>query len=220
MDIDAPPRPSTSSDSDADSFVSGRSSPLNGFDSSAALILVPDTDDPASSTHGPFGFFPRDEEEEELDASHSDLQLERIRASPVPPLASPTAFLYLLAPYLKLGALLVPAAGLAPRVAVPGLLLFALLSAFARQIWYMLAQYVRRTDMEDVVLEAFARGRGKERRRFVLRQIVRFSVGAFRVVVAALYLRCESSPPIAAARGFLIVSRSRSLCRPAPAVLP
>ena len=35
------PRSSTSSDS----FASGRASPINGFDSSAALILVTDTED-------------------------------------------------------------------------------------------------------------------------------------------------------------------------------
>ncbi|KAH9851707.1 hypothetical protein C2E23DRAFT_886258 [Lenzites betulinus] len=122
------PRSSTS----ADSFASGRRSPINGFDSSAALILVPD---------------------------------------------------------LKLGALLVPAAGVSGKTGVLAVALFAVLSAFTRQIWYMLARYVRRADLEEIVLETFARGRGKERRRMALRQLVRLSVGALRVFVAALYLR-------------------------------
>ena len=181
------PRSSTSSDR---SFVSGRSSPLNGFDSSAALILVADSEDDAvSPAHGGAFVFASDDDEE-LDAG--DLALERLRASSIPPLPSASVFLYLLAPYLKLGALLVPATGLPVRVAVPTLLVFAALSAFARQIWYMLARYVRRADVEEIVLETFARGRGKEGRRLFLRQSVRFAVGAFRVLIAALYLRCES----------------------------
>lgn len=181
------PRSSTSTDS----FASGRQSPLNGFDSSAALILVPDAEDgtPASAS---FGFSSDDDDADdlELELDQSDLQLERLRNSPVPPLSSLSVFLYLLAPYLKLGALLVPGAGVPGRTGVLAVVLFAALSAFTRQIWYMLARYVRRADMEEIVLETFARGRGKERRRMVLRQLVRFFVGALRVSVAALYLRC------------------------------
>ena len=186
--MDAPPRPST--DSDADSFVSGRSSPLNGFDSSAALILVTDVED--SSAHSASFAFSPDDGDEDLLEDQADLALERLRTSSIPPLASPSAFLYLLAPYLKLGALLAPATGLPARVAVPALLLFAALSAFTRQIWYMLARYVRRADFEEILLETFARGRGKEGRRMTLRRIVRLCVGVFRVAVAALYLRCAS----------------------------
>ncbi|KAI0373665.1 hypothetical protein BV20DRAFT_962228 [Pilatotrama ljubarskyi] len=172
------PRSSTSSDS----FASGRQSPLNGFDSSAALILVPDAEETPNSTS--FDFSSDDETEEE-----SDLQLERLRNSPIPPLSSLSVFLYLLAPYLKLGALLVPEAGLSKKGGVLTVVVFAALSAFTRHIWYMLARYVRRSDLEEIVLETFARGRGNERRRAVLRQLVRLSVGSLRVLVAALYLR-------------------------------
>ncbi|KAI0822056.1 hypothetical protein BC628DRAFT_1392163 [Trametes gibbosa] len=174
------PRSSTS----ADSFASGRQSPLNGFDSSAALILVPDVEDttPASTS---FGFSSDDDDAE----GESDHQLERLRTSAIPPLSSLTVFLYLLAPYLKLGALLVPEAGVPGKTGVLAVAVFAVLSAFTRQIWYMLARYVRRSDLEEIVLETFARGRGKERRRMALRQLVRFSVGALRISVAALYLR-------------------------------
>ncbi|KAH9854781.1 hypothetical protein C2E23DRAFT_901749 [Lenzites betulinus] len=98
------PRSSTS----ADSFASGCRSPINGFDSSAALILVPDVDEttPASTS---FGFSSDDDDPED----ESDLQLERLRSSTIPPLSSLAVFLrlYLLALQLKLGALLVPAAG-------------------------------------------------------------------------------------------------------------
>ncbi|KAI0763595.1 hypothetical protein BD413DRAFT_483917 [Trametes elegans] len=176
----ASPRSSTSSDS----FASGRQSPLNGFDSSAALILVPDAEDTPASTSESFDFSSDDDE-----ADESDLQLERLRASPIPPLSSLSVFLYLLAPYLKLGALLVPETGFARRDGVLAVAAFAALSAFTRQIWYMLARYVRRSDFEEIVLETFARGRGKERRRAVLRLLSRFSIGLLRVLVAALYLR-------------------------------
>ncbi|KAI0631913.1 hypothetical protein C8Q77DRAFT_1060500, partial [Trametes polyzona] len=119
----------------------------------------------------------------------SDHQLERLRNSSIPPLSSISVFLYLLAPYLKLGALLLPEAGVPGKTGVLAVAVFAALSAFTRQIWYMLARYVRRSDMEEIVLETFARGRGKERRRMVLRQLVRFCTGALRVLIAALYLR-------------------------------
>ncbi|KAI0647838.1 hypothetical protein C8Q79DRAFT_1008244 [Trametes meyenii] len=172
------PRSSTSSDS----FASGRQSPLNGFDSSAALILVPDAEETPASTS--FDFSSDDEAEEQ-----SDLALERLRSSPIPPLSSLSVFLYLLAPYLKLGAFIVPEAGLQSKVGLFAVLVFAALSAFTRQIWYMLARYVRRSDLEEIVLETFARGRGKERRRAVLRQLIRLAVGSLRVLTAALYLR-------------------------------
>ncbi|KAL1950431.1 hypothetical protein VTO73DRAFT_5555 [Trametes versicolor] len=177
------PRSSTS----ADSFASGRQSPLGGFDSSAALILVSDAEDTPNNTS--FGFSSDDDDADDLDLDQSDLQLDRLRGSAVPPLSSVSVFLYLLAPYLKLGALLVPEAGVPGKTGALAVVVFAVLSAFTRQIWYMLARYVRRADLEEIVLETFARGRGKERRRSVLRQLVRFFVGALRVSTAALYLR-------------------------------
>lgn len=168
--------------------MSGRQSPLGGFDSSAALILVSDAEDTPNNTS--FGFSSDDDDADDLDLDQSDLQLDRLRGSAVPPLSSVSVFLYLLAPYLKLGALLVPEAGVLGKTGVLSIVVFAVLSAFTRQIWYMLARYVRRADLEEIVLETFARGRGKERRRSVLRQFVRFFVGALRVSTAALYLRC------------------------------
>ncbi len=182
------PRSSTSSDS----FASGRASPINGFDSSAALIIVPDSEDSDTPNGGvSFDFSSEDDDTED----ESDLQLERIRDSPIPPLSSISVFLYLLAPFTKLGALLVPSADLPLNVALPAFVLFAVLAAFTRQLWYMLARYVRRADLEEIVLETFARGRGKETRRAFLRQLVRFFTGLLRVLVAALYLRCTFPVP-------------------------
>ena len=178
------PRSSTSSDS----FASGRSSPINGFDSSAALILVADAEDGTPAGGVAFDFSSEDDDTED----ESDLQLERLRNSAIPPLSTFSVFLYLLSPFTKLGALLLPSVALPLKLGVPAFVVFALLSAFARQIWYMLARYVRRADLEEIVLETFARGRGKEGRRMVLRQLVRFFVGLTRVLVATLYLRCTS----------------------------
>ncbi|KAI0916886.1 hypothetical protein AcV7_005756 [Taiwanofungus camphoratus] len=178
--MSASPRSSTSS------FSSGRQSPIDGFDSSAALILVPDTEDTAGST--PFELTSDDDTDDEANG-----QAERVQASTVPPLPSTTVFLYLLAPFLRLGALLVPDGGLPLRVSVPALLFFAGLSALTRQIWYMLARYVRRADLEEIVLETFARERGRdsEGRRWFLRQVVRTCSGVFRILLAATYLRAS-----------------------------
>ncbi|CDO69910.1 hypothetical protein BN946_scf184884.g69 [Trametes cinnabarina] len=179
-DVPDSPRSSRSSNS----FDSGRHSPINGFDSTAALILVPDAEETPASTSFDFS------SDDDLDAEEQSVhQLDRIRNSSIPPLSSISVFLYLLVPYLKLGALLLPEAGLQKKTGVLAVILFAALSAFTRHIWYMLARYVRRSDLEEIVLDTFARGRGKERRRLVLRQLVRLGVALTRVLVAALYLR-------------------------------
>ena len=88
----ASPRSSTSSDS----FASGRNSPIEAYDSTAALILVPDVEE-TTPTGAAFDFSSDDDEPED-----SDLQLERLRNSPIPPLSSISVFLYLFAPFLKL----------------------------------------------------------------------------------------------------------------------
>jgi len=54
---------------------------------------------------------------------------------------------------------------------------------------YMLARYMRTADLEDIILDSFARGRGKERRRNILRSVVRAGTGSLRILLAAVYLR-------------------------------
>jgi hypothetical protein len=95
----------------------------------------------------------------------------------------------MLAPYLKLGALLLPHARIYPRFGIPVIIFFAVLSAFARQIWYMLARYVGKADVETVVLDTFARGRRRETSRRRLRIAVRLSTCLSRVLLAIVYLR-------------------------------
>lgn len=168
-------RSSTSSDQ---SFETGRSRPTN--DSSAALVLIHDSED----SECPFEFSDEDEDYEPLDAQHRS-------TSSVPALSPSTTFVYFLSPYLSLGALLLPGTVLPLKYGLGALILFALLSAFVRQIWYMLARYMRNLSMEEVIVDALARGRGKEKRRSVLRSLVRLGTGFLRVVLAAMYLRSK-----------------------------
>ncbi|PSR72224.1 hypothetical protein PHLCEN_2v11899 [Hermanssonia centrifuga] len=191
--MSSPPSPRSATSSD--SFGSGRRSPIHGFDSSAALILVPETEeheeqygDFAEHDTTPFDFSSDDEEREDEE------QLDEPRSSTVPPLSSISVFLYLLSPLLKLGALLSidEAAELPLNWALPALFFFAGLCAFTRQIWYMLAKYVRRADTEEVLLETFTRGRGRERRRQNIRSAVRLITGLLRVSLGAVYLRASA----------------------------
>lgn len=167
----------------SDSFEDGPRSPSNEFDSEAALILVSDheqTDDMDSASFG----FSSDEERDEEDSFQQ-------APSSTAPLSSISVFLYLISPLLKLGALLstFEVARLPLKLALPGLFFFACLCAFSRQIWYMLSRYVRRTDIEEIFLESFARGRGKEQRRYNIRMTVRFSIALLRVLLVAMYLQ-------------------------------
>lgn len=180
----ASPRSATSYSS-FDDDDDGRRSHSHEFDSESALILVNDHDDPDAS---PFEFSSDDDEREDEDDQPGSVS--------VASLSSLSVFLYLLSPLLKLGALLATfdIAQLPLKLALPGLFFFAGLCAFSRQIWYMLSRYVRRADIEDVFLEAFAKGRGRERRRYIVRMSVRFSTALLRVLLAAVYLRCTSPP--------------------------
>lgn len=172
-------------------------SPSHEFDPEAALILVNDHEDHDAAFSS---------EDEERDDEES---FEQPTTSSTVPLSSVSVFLYLLSPLLKLGALLstYDVAQLPLKVALPGLFFFAVLCAFSRQIWYMLSRYVRRTDIEEVFLETFAKGRGRERRRYNIRMTVRFCTALLRVLLVAVYLRCgyssASSPP------YLLTSTSR-----------
>lgn len=174
------PSPRRFSASSASSSGSSRSSSpvLSALDSSAALILVHEPED----NDTPFDFDTDDEDDDH--SPHFD-----VRRVSIPPLPPTLVFLYLLVPYLKLGAMFLPHSELPLKYGLPSLLVFAGLSAFSRQVWYMLARYIRTADMEDVILDAFARGRGKERRRSILRTVIRAGTGSLRVLLSTIYLR-------------------------------
>jgi hypothetical protein len=168
------------STSSSDSGSSYSSPILSNIDSSTALVLVPDDEESIQFD------FTSDEDDED----YSDDQFPVYPTSPsIPPLPSSAVFIYLLSPYLKLGALLLPSANSQLKYGITALAFFAVLSAFVRQIWYMMGRYLKKVDMEEVILDAFARGRNRENRREVLRAVVRSGTAFIRVSLAAVYLR-------------------------------
>ena len=156
------PRSSTS----IDSLSSGRHSPtIHEYDSTSALILVPehedfDHDESPEDPNGFFEVFSSDDDIHDDELDHFDLDSPTTRASytTTPTLSSITIFLYLLSPLLKLGAFLCSSLGYEEvplRICIPALLFFASLCALTRQIWYMLARYVKRTEIEEILLQTF-----------------------------------------------------------------
>lgn len=182
---------------------SGNTSPvLPGLNSSTSLVLVHDDEE-----YTPFNF-PNDNDDDEED-DRNDPQFEFRRAF-CPPLPPSTIFLYLLSPYLKLGAMCLPNTGLPLKYGLPALFIFAVLSAFSRQIWYMLSRYIRKADLEEVILDSFARGRGKETSREILRSIVRAGTGLLRVLLSTIYLHGKPSHfPIVS---FRLFNHFRRIC--------
>lgn len=202
-----------------------------GFDASESSISDNNEDDFLVNEDGyVYGGMEMDSERDvDLDEEHV-IQIARLKSSSVPPLPPSKVFLYLLSPFLKLGAILAisfpppsPSSGHDPdddsggskdedyhtrlasrRHEILGLLAFALLSAFTRHVWYMLARYIRRADLEQIIVEAVtrtnqpssrdrrgggSRKREKENTRKWVRYAVRFSVGVFRLLVVVVYLR-------------------------------
>jgi hypothetical protein len=164
-----------------------RSPPLSALDSSVPLILVHDDEEEEESPLP----FTDDEDERENDEELVSPMFELRRSAVFPPLPPPLVFLYLLAPHLRLGALNIPYSPLPLRYALPALLLSALATAFARQIWYMLARYIRKASMTDVFMDTFARGRANERWRLAIRSTVKTCIGFLGVCLSIVYLRCK-----------------------------
>ncbi|KAJ4482293.1 hypothetical protein J3R30DRAFT_3458271 [Lentinula aciculospora] len=175
----------TSSDVDSES---GRSSPvLASLNSSSALILVHDEDESLEVDHT--RGLEDAEDDDEDDSSYLSVARPYIQ-----PLTPSTVLLYLLAPYLKLGAILLPNADLPLKLSIPLLLAFAVLAAFARQIWYLLSRYLRKgPGEEDVLVDAFSLSKGsrivRQRVRELLRSGIRVVTGTFRLFLATTYLR-------------------------------
>lgn len=164
---------------------SDEETPLSALDSSAALILVHDSEDSSS----PFEFSDDEDGRDEDDELVSPM-FELRDSAVFPPLPPSLVFLYLLSPYLRLGALNLPYSNLPLKFGLPALLLSALGSVFARQIWYMLARYLRKAKVVDILLDTFARGRGKEQRRALLRAATRTVMRMMSVLMSIIYLRC------------------------------
>lgn len=152
---------------------------LSGLDSSSALVLLPNHDDPD------FSDFSNDEDQEDHDP-----QLEIIGLQ-IPPLPPHTVFLYLLAPYLRVGAILAADGTISLKFGLINLFLAAALSAFSRNIWFHLARYLRKSTTEDIFLETIPKniGRAKRRRREIIRYLFLCVTGLLRILTASMYLR-------------------------------
>lgn len=156
---------------------------LSALDSSSALILVHDDDDETS----PLNFDSEiDDEDDEEDGSTPQFD---VRRASTPPLGPGLVLLYLLVPYLKLGAMFIPHTETPLKYGLPALFAFAGLAAFAKHILYKLSRYTRTAELEDVILDICAKGRGKERRRHLFRGLIRTGTGGLRVLLATVYLR-------------------------------
>jgi hypothetical protein len=182
---------SHSSRSNLGSLASSSSSPttpaspysLSGLDSSSALVLLPHQDDQD------FFGFSSDEDEEDHDPQLEIMKLQ------IPPLPAYTVFLYLLAPYLRVGAILAADHIIPLKFGLLSLFLAAALSAFSRNIWFLLARYLRKSTVEDIFLEAIPKiiGRAKRTRHEMIRRLLLCVTGLLRILTASMYLRGQST---------------------------
>lgn len=154
---------------------------ISVLDSSSALVLLPSQDDEDPSD------FSSDEEHDEHDP-----QLEIVKLT-IPPLPAVTVFLYLLAPYLRLGAILVSNAITSLKFGLVNLFVAAALSIFSRNLWFLLARYLRKNTAEDIFFEVIAKGisRAKRRRRERIRQLLLCVTGLLRILITSMYLRAS-----------------------------
>ncbi|KAG2037770.1 hypothetical protein BDR03DRAFT_896278 [Suillus americanus] len=154
---------------------------ISVLDSSSALVLLPSHDDEDSFE------FSSDEEHDEYDP-----QLEIAKLA-IPPLPAATVFLYLLAPYLRLGAILVPSGITSLKFGLVNLFIAAALSVFSRNLWFLLARYLRKSTAEDIFFEVIAKGisKAKRRRRERIRRLLLCVTGSLRVLMASMYLRAS-----------------------------
>jgi len=201
-----PAPPSSDVDTDSqwpsnDLYPQPNSSPSGSVQySTTPLILVHEEqdDDDDRDIERPLiiDFSSSDDDNDDLDGLLSPLHQMNGKLS-IPPLSPFTIFIYLLSPYLKLGALLLPYFQLPFRYGLSSLLVSAVLAIVARHLLYLLARYLRKGDLEDVVASAFistkkhgkTRERRKEGRREFLKFSVRFGTATLRILVAAVYLR-------------------------------
>jgi hypothetical protein len=145
------------------------------------IVLVQDDEDDIDT---PFYFSDGDEEEEEYDAA----QLDWLASSATPLLTAPV-YLYLVSPFLGLGAMFIPDGNTSRPWIIAAVCVFIVLSTFTRYVWYLLARYLRKIRLEDIVAEAFAKGRTKHRLRVKLRAVARIGDWVSKVLLAAIYLR-------------------------------
>ena len=170
VDVD----PSSSSDSP----TSPRSPVGLSEGAAATLVLLPDTE-----PQNPYDLDSDDDIDDERDPQ---LEIQRLTIPPLPP---SIVFLYLLSPYLKLGALYIADGTASLWSGLVALVLATSLSAFCRHLWFMLGRYLRQVTLDDILIETFVRGRARGSKHSTSRSIISGVVVLFRILLAAIYLR-------------------------------
>lgn len=154
---------------------------LSSTSSTSRLVLLPNTD-----VRDPHEEYTTDDEDENED---NDSQ-PGINQLPIPPLSPSVAFLYLLSPYLRLGAIYASDIGdTSLPYGLTGLIVAAFLSAFCRQIWFLLGRYLRKLSTEDIVIHTFAWRHRRVRKYGLARYTLTIISGLFKLSLAAMYLR-------------------------------
>lgn len=185
------------------SATSSDDSPLyTALDSTAPLILVHDDDDDEDDRDHErpltLDFSTDSDDSDDLDDSLSPLYQINGKLS-IPPLPPFTIFIYLLSPYLKLGALLLPYYQLPLKYGLTSILVSAVLALVARHLLYLIARYLRKADLEEVVSNTFVstkkRGRKGERRREFFKFFVRVGTAVLKIFLAVVYLQGQHDRP-------------------------
>jgi len=172
---------SSDSDSDSDSPTSPQSPVSLPEGAAATLVLLPDTE-----AQNPYDL---DSDDDIGDERDPQLEIQRLS---IPPLPASFVFLYLLSPYLKLGALYISDGTASLWHGLITLILAASLSAFCRHLWFMLGRYLRKVTLDDILIEAFVRGRGRGCKHSLSRSIISGVIALFRILLAAFYMRGKS----------------------------
>ncbi|KIJ17817.1 hypothetical protein PAXINDRAFT_98013 [Paxillus involutus ATCC 200175] len=150
----------------------------SGIGSNPHLVLLPNTED-----RDPYDEFASDDDVED----DPDSQLETSKPT-TPALPPSVVFLYLLSPYLRLGAVYIPDGETPMKYGLISLVIAAFLSAFCRHIWFMLGRYLRKSTTQDILIH-MVRGRRRGGKHALARYAIGIVLGSFRVLLAAMYLR-------------------------------
>lgn len=159
--------------------------PTLGTHVNSTLILVHDEEDEDQENDASSFSFSDEEDQDGLLASSSPA----LSSTPTPLLSPSSAFVHFLAPCLKLGAVATLTSHLPLKFAIPALLIFSALAAFARQVWFLLARYVRKADLAEIAIEAFAKRKGQEKSKRAIRESSRWGTIATRWLLTVVYLR-------------------------------
>lgn len=148
---------------------------LHGTGSTSRLILLPNTDD---------------DDRDDQDEHEATDPLPAIDQLTIPPLPPSALFFYLLSPYLRLGAIYASdGTRTSLTYSLAALVVAAALSAFCRQIWFLLGRYLRESSTEDILIYTFARDHRRIREYGLTRYTFAIISASFRILLAALYLR-------------------------------